>query len=303
MLIIGRAIAGFTSANMATATAYITDISAPDDRPRRFGLFHATFGVGFIVGPVLGGIAGDIWIRAPFLLAAALNGVNFALALFVLPESRAGRADARIDRTALNPLRPLGWALSVKSLIPLMTIWLIFNLTGQVYGTCWALWGADAFGWSGLWIGLSLGAFGLFHALAQVFLPGPVAQRFGERNAMLIGIACEGSSLLVIAFSSQPWVVFAIMPLFAAGGVGVPALQSLITRQVGEDRQGQLQGVLASIVSLAAIAGPLLFSAVYFAVAPGWPGLVWIAGLAVYCCALPVILRMPARSLPGPAPA
>jgi DHA1 family tetracycline resistance protein-like MFS transporter len=303
MLVVGRAIAGLTSANMATVTAYITDISSPEQRPRRFGLFHAMFGIGFIVGPVLGGIAGDIWIRAPFLLAATLNGVNFALALLVLPESRPGRGDARIDRAALNPLRPLGWAFSLPSLIPLMAIWFIFNLTGQVYGTCWALWGADAFGWSGLWIGLSLGAYGLFHALAQVFLPGPVANRFGERNAMLIGIACESAGLLVISLTSQPWVVFAIMPLFSAGGVGVPALQSLITRQVGEDHQGRLQGVLASIVSLSAIGGPLFYAAIYFGVAPLWPGLIWLAALAVYATAIPVIVRMPARSVPGPAPA
>ena len=116
---------------------------------------------------------------------------------------------------------------------------------------------------------------------------------------MLIGIACEGLSLLVVAFTTAPWVVFAIMPIFSLGGIGVPALQSLMTRQVVADRQGELQGVLASIVSLASIVGPLLFAAIYFAVAPVWPGLIWLAGLAVYLVAIPVILslRPASRSL------
>ena len=302
MLVIGRAIAGLTSANMATATAYITDISAEDERARRFGLFHAMFGLGFIVGPVLGGFLGDIWVRAPFIVAAGLNGLNFLLALFVLPESRPGDRSAKFDLANLNPLKPLGWALSMKPLLPLIAVFFVFNLTGQVYGTCWALWGQDAFAWNGLMVGLSLGAFGLFHALAQVFVPGPAVKRFGERNTMLIGMACEGISLLAIAITAQWWVVFAIMPLFSLGGIGVPALQSLTTQQVGADRQGQLQGVLASIVSLASIIGPLFFSAVYFGVRDIWPGLIWIAGIAVYLTAIPLIvgIRQPPAA---PAPA
>ena len=304
MLVIGRGIAGLTSANMAIATAYITDITPEDQRARRFGLFHAMFGVGFIIGPVLGGVLGDYWVRAPFLAAAALNGLNLLLALFVLPESRPGRADVKFDLASLNPLKPLTWAFGLTGLLPLIAIFFVFNLTGQVYGTAWALWGMDAFEWNGLMVGLSLGAFGLFHALAQVFLPGPAVKRFGERNTMLIGMACEMTSLLVIAFISGPqgWVVFAIMPLFAVGGIGVPALQSLATQQAGEDQQGQLQGVLASIVSLASIIGPLLFAGIYFAVRDTWPGLIWIAGIAVYTLAIPLIFRLRARQ-PGAQPA
>jgi DHA1 family tetracycline resistance protein-like MFS transporter len=291
LLFIGRAIAGLTSATRATASAYITDNTPEEKRPQRFGWFQAAFGVGFIVGPVLGGFLGDIWIRAPFAAAAVLNALNFCLALFVLPESRPG-SPVQSAPGGLNPLRPLGRVMSIGPLLPLVGIWFVFNTTGQVYGTCWALWGEDAFGWDGLWIGLSLGAFGFFHALAQVALPGPIARRFGERNAMLIGIACEGSSLIAIAVATAPWVVFAVMPIFSLGGVGVPALQSLMTRQVAADQQGELQGVLASVVSLASIVGPLLFAGIYFAVAPVWPGLIWLAGLAVYLCAVPVILNI-----------
>jgi DHA1 family tetracycline resistance protein-like MFS transporter len=113
MLIIGRAIAGFTSANMAVATAYITDITPEEQRAQRFGMFHAMFGIGFVIGPILGGLLGDYWVRAPFIAAAVLNGLNFALALFVLPESRPGQRDTKFDLKALNPLVPLAWAFTL----------------------------------------------------------------------------------------------------------------------------------------------------------------------------------------------
>jgi len=296
MLVIGRAIAGLTSANMATATAYITDITPENQRAQRFGLFHAMFGVGFIIGPVLGGFLGDIWVRAPFIVAAGLNGLNFLLALLVLPESRLADRSVKFELSNLNPLKPLGWAFSLKGLLPLIAVFFVFNLTGQVYGTCWALWGQDTFQWNGLMVGLSLGVFGLFHAIAQIFAPGWAVKTFGERNTMLIGMSCEIAALLVIAIFVQWWVVFAIMPLFALGGIGVPALQSLATQQVDADRQGQLQGVLASTMSLASVVGPLLFSAIYFGIQGIWPGLIWIAGIAVYLTAIPLIFRIRARS-------
>lgn len=303
LLVIGRAIAGVTSANMAVATAYITDISSEEERAGRFGLFHAMFGIGFIVGPVLGGVLGDIWVRSPFLVAAALNAVNFALAFFVLPESRKGRSDAHFTWDTLNPFRPLAWAFTFKALIPLMGIYLIMSLVGNVYGTTWAIFGEDVFGWNGMMIGLSLGAFGLLHAIAQAFLTGPAVARLGERWALLVGMACEISAMLVMAWTGQGWLVFVIMPIFALGGIGMPALQSLMTRQVDSDRQGQLQGVLASLVSLASVFGPLLFSFAYFGLRPTWPGAIWLVAIGIYLCALPLMvgIRRPAGIASGGA--
>ncbi|WP_018429903.1 tetracycline resistance MFS efflux pump [Hoeflea sp. 108] len=291
MLLLGRAVAGLTSANISVATAYITDISPKEQRARRFGLFNAMFGVGFIIGPVLGGVLGDHWLRLPFIAAAALNACNLLLAFFVLPESRTPSRE-KIDLAALNPLKPLRWVFSVKSLLPVIFVFFVFSATGEAYGTSWALWGSDTFNWNGLWIGLSLGAFGVCQALAQAFLPGPAVKLLGERATILIGIACACAALVVMAFATDGWMIFAIMPVFALGGIGVPALQSLATRQVDESQQGQFQGVLASALSLASIAAPLAFSSIYLAVRTQWPGAIWLSVVAVYALSVPFILGL-----------
>jgi DHA1 family tetracycline resistance protein-like MFS transporter len=291
LLLLGRAIAGLTSANNAVAAAYITDISPEDQRARRFGLLNAMFGIGFIVGPVLGGILGDYWVRLPFIAAAILNAGNFLLALLVLPESRTPTRE-KLDVAALNPLRPLAWAFSMKSLLPIILIFFIFSGSGEVYGVVWALWGQDAFGWSGLWIGLSLGAYGIFQSLAQAFLPGPAVRLFGERGAILVGMAGAVIALTTIAFAHDGWVVFAIMPIMVLGGIGVPALQSMATRLVSEEQQGRFQGVLQSAVSLSAVIAPLFFSNVYYLFRPEWPGAIWLVVVAIYALNVPLVLGL-----------
>jgi DHA1 family tetracycline resistance protein-like MFS transporter len=298
LLLLGRAIAGLTSANISVATAYITDITPEDQRAGRFGLLNAMFGIGFIIGPVLGGALGDAWLRLPFIAAAALNGCNLLLAFFILPESRIPTRE-KIDRAALNPLRSMQWALSVKSLRPMIFIFFAFAATGEVYGTCWALWGGDTFQWNGLWIGLSLGAFGICQTLAQAFLPGPAVKHLGERGAILTGIAGACIALVVLAFATQSWMVFAIMPVFALGGMGAPALQSLATQQVDESQQGQFQGVLASAVSLASIAAPLLFSSLYFVFREAWPGAIWLSVVLVYATLVPLVLSLRLKTPPS----
>ncbi|MAX00619.1 MAG: tetracycline resistance MFS efflux pump [Sphingomonas sp.] len=291
LLILGRAIAGLTSANIAVATAYITDISPEGTRAKRFGIFNAMFGIGFILGPVIGGVLGDYWLRLPFIAAAILNAANLLLALFVLPESRRASA-SRIDLAALNPLRPLRWALSMRSLLPVIATFFVLSASGEVYGVCWALWGDDVFQWNGLWIGLSLGTFGVCQSLAQAFLPGPAVRALGERGAILTGIMAACLALAVLAFATQGWIVFMVMPVMALAGIGTPALQSLATRLVDDDRQGQFQGVLASAMSLASIFGPLLFSTVYFAVRERWPGAIWLSAMIVNAVAVPLVMGL-----------
>jgi DHA1 family tetracycline resistance protein-like MFS transporter len=292
LLFVGRAIAGITSANFAVATAYLADITPEAERPRRFGYLHACFGIGFILGPLIGGALGEVWIRAPFIAAACLNAANFALALFVLPESHKGeRTPVRL--AALNPFGSIRWALGIAALVPLMALYFMFNLIGQVYGTTWALYGTDAFGWNTLMIGLSLAGFGVFHAGAQAALTGPVSERLGPRLALIVGMACETTGLVLLAFTTQGWIVFILLPLFSLGGIGMPALQSILTATVSSDQQGQLQGVLASVLSLASIVGPLVFSWFYFFSQPHWPGAIWLFAAAIYVVTLPLILRTP----------
>nr|WP_174953492.1 TCR/Tet family MFS transporter [Burkholderia lata] len=295
LLFAGRAVAGLTAANTAVAMAYIADITPEAGRARRYGLFHAFFGAGFVMGPVIGGALGDVSVRDPFLAAAALNGVKLLLALWMLPEShRPTRAP--IDWRALNPFAPLRWALSFRALVPLLAVFLLISLVGQTYSTVWVLFVEDRFGWTGTEVGVSLGIFGALVALAQGFAVGPVTRWLGERGTLLVGIVCEAAALLILAFARASWIAFALIPLLAFGGIGLPALRSLQSKAVDGERQGQLQGVVASFVSLAAIFGPLVFSWIYALSRPGWNGLVWIVGVAIYVLAVPVVLAVAARS-------
>ena len=289
LLMLGRAIAGLTSANVSVATAYITDVTPVDQRSRRFGLLNATFGIGFIIGPVLGGVLGDYGLRLPFIAAAALNAGSFVGAWFVLPESRTGARKA-MNLAALNPLRPVGWVLSRNGLLPITFVFFILSAAGEVYGTCWALWGTDTFHWNARWVGLSLGTFGVCQVLVQALLPGPATRWLGERGAVLGGMACTSVALVVLAFASQGWTVFAIMPVFALGGIGTPALQTRATRQVDAALQGQFQGVLASAVSFASVVAPLAFSTIYFLVRNHWPGAIWLSVVVTNLIAVPLVV-------------
>ena len=300
VLLAGRAVGGITSANIAVASAYITDVTPEAERTRRFGLMNAFFGVGFIVGPVVGGALGDLHLRAPFMLAAALNGINFALALFILPESREKSA-IPLQLASFNPLAPMRWALGLSVILPLIGMFTLFALIGNIPGTVWVLYGQDKFHWSGLLVGLSLASFGFFHAGAQAFLTGPVTKRFGEIRTIIFGILTDVAAFVLIAFATSGWVAFIVSPLFAVSGVGMPALQSLMSRAVSEDRQGELQGVLASLTSLTAIVGPLVGTAVYYYTRTVWIGAVWILGAAIYAFMIP-LLAADARRRPAEAP-
>lgn len=288
-LFVGRAIAGITGANMAVAQAYIADITPEAQRARRFGVFSAMFGLGFILGPVLGGVLGGVWVRAPFLAAAALNGLNFLMALLVLPEPERERTGA-FDGAAYNPFASLRWAAAFPALPPLLTAFLTLHLVGEVGGTIWVVYGEDKFAWDPWTIGFSLAGFGLFHALAQAFVAGPLAERFGERRAIIVGILADAFAYVAIALATKGWMAFLLLPMFCLGAVGQPSIQALLSRQVGEDQQGRLQGVLASLASLASVIGPVAISQIYFASRSWFPGLIWTLGAALGLTCLPILL-------------
>lgn len=287
MLLVGRAIAGLTSANFAVATAYVADTTDEQTRAKGIGFMNAGFGIGFIIGPILGGVVGGIWLRAPFMIAAGFNAVNFALTYFLLPESRVGSKDVQIK--ALNPFGSIRWALSIRALLPLVLIFGLIGLIGSLPGTVWVLYGQDRYHWNGMTVGLSLAMFGLCHAGSQALLTGPVTARLGELRTVFLGVVSDATGMIILGLASQGWVAFAIAPLFALGGIGLPALQAMMTSAVSDDKQGELQGVLASLTSLNSIVGPLISTAAYAATRGAYIGTVWIVAGVLYVFTVPML--------------
>jgi DHA1 family tetracycline resistance protein-like MFS transporter len=306
VLYLGRVFAGLTGANLAVATAYIADISGNDERAARFGYMNACFGLGFVAGPLLGGVVGDLSPRYPFLLAAACNSLNLLLAFFVLPESHARRG-ARDEQRPPNLLTPLLSFRTHRNLLPLLAIYFMIHLIGQIPGSLWIVHGEDRFGW-GLWmVGVTFAAFGILHAIAQAFFTGPATRRLGERGAILLGAASDCLAFVAMALVTRGWMVFPVLILFTVGGIALPAFQSLLSGQVDEERQGELQGTLVGIVSLTEVIGPIAATTIYAASPASLPGLVWIVGAGLYLLCFPAIvsrmsaLRRGAATPAGPA--
>lgn len=303
-LYLGRLVAGISGANMAVASAYLTDITPPAQRAARFGQMGAVAGLGLIAGPVLGGLLGDWFLRAPFWIAAVLNGLSLLLVWRWLPESRKPGEAAEQARPSLNAFAALKRLQGKAGLLPLVSVFALVALVGEWPATLWILYGQDRFGWSPWMAGLSLAAYGLCHALAQALAIGPLVTRLGEARALALGLAFDAVGLLLLGFASAGWVPFVLLPLFALGGVAAPALQSMVTRLVSDERQGELQGMLASVTSLAGVVGPLLVAGIYTVSQGLWPGLVWAVGAALYLLAPPLLLRhRAATQAPGPGPA
>lgn len=300
LLYIGRIISGVTGATMSVASAAIADITPEDGRAQRFGMIGACFGLGFIAGPLLGGIAGGFGIHYPFLLAMALNGVNFLLALFCLPETSKG-VKAPLAAQNLNPLGGFRWATGIKSLTPLVTVFTLMQLVGQVPAALWIIYTQDRFAWSVSTVGLSLAAFGLCHALVQGLLTGPITEKLGERRTLILGMGMDGIGYVLMAFASESWMVLPILVFLSMGGIASPALQSIITRQVDETRLGEVQGILASATSLTGIIGPVAFTAIYAATLTDWAGFVWISGALLYIPCVPLLRAIAYRRAAGPS--
>lgn len=294
LLFVGRAIAGITGANMSVASAYVTDVTPEEDRAKRFGQMYALFGIGFMIGPILGGFLGDIWVRAPFLAAAALSFANFALTYFLVPETRKASGDVKAmpNLSLLGPIKPL---MQFRANWGLMFVIVIFAFVGEVAGTIWVLYAEDKFHWTGPMIGLSLTCFGVFHAATQGVLVGPLGKWLGPRGSLLVSMACDGGAYVVMALTGQGWMAFAIMPLFALGGTGGPVLQSLLSGHVDDNSQGAMMGLVASLQSFVSIFAPLSISLLYFATRSTFPGLVWVLAAAMYLVCLPFLRKATAK--------
>jgi DHA1 family tetracycline resistance protein-like MFS transporter len=296
LLLLGRTLAGLAGATYITATAYVSDITPREGRAARFGLIGAAFGLGFVLGPALGGVAAAWHITAPFWLAAGLAAANVAFGLFVLPESLKPAHRRPFGARDLNPFGTILRAFRVPGLaIPLICLGL-FEFANMVYVTLWSFWGREVFGWSTLVIGLSLSAYGILAALSQVFVMPRAIAVLGERRLMLVGLALSFLAFAGFGVTTALWAVAILLPLSALTDLVPPTLTAMAANSVAEDRQGMVQGVIAALSSLAAVLAPLVFTPVFgFFVSDTaplyWPGAPFALSALMVAVILPVAWR------------
>lgn len=296
VLYIGRLVSGVTGATGAVAASIIADSTGEDSRARWFGYMGACYGAGMIAGPALGGMLGGISAHAPFVAAALLNGFAFLLACILLKETHRSHGGTG-KSVRIKPFILFRLDDALRGLAALFAVFFIIQLIGQAPASLWVIYGEDRFQWNTATVGLSLAAFGATHAIFQAFVTGPLSSRLGERRTLLFGMAADATGFVLLAFATQGWMVFPILLLLAAGGVGMPALQAMLSNNVSSNKQGALQGTLMSLTNLSSIAGPLGFTALYSATAGAWNGWVWIVGATLYLICLPILRRPFATSL------
>lgn len=259
-LFIGRILAGITGASFTTATAYIADISNDENRSKNFGMVGAAFGVGFIIGPTIGGILGGYGSRVPFMFAAGLTLVNALYGYFVLPESLSKENRRAFDWKRANPIGSLKNLGRYPALLGLVGALFFLQIAGQTHPSTWSYFTMKELGWNSDQVGYSLGFVGLIVAIVQGGLNRVINPKIGDRNSVIIGLLFYGTGFLLFSIATKGWMMYAFMIPFGLGGIAGPSLQSLITKQVAPNEQGELQGGITSLQSLTTIIGPLVAS-------------------------------------------
>ena len=306
LLLAARLVAGITAATFSTATAFIADITPPEDRARRFGLIGACFGLGFVLGPLIGGLLATLDERAPFYAAAAMAAGNLILGYLVLPETVTDRIRRPFTLARANPLGALRSVSRLPGLRRLLAVFLILTVAMNVYPAIWAFYGKASFGWDTAMVGVSLAVYGISFALGQALLVGPLIRWLREPRAALFGMCVNVTTLAALGLLTSAPLVLALIPFTALGGVTTPALQSIMSRATPENAQGELQGVLSSLTAIASILSPLMMTFVFSAfTAPGAPfhlpgaSFLLASALMVVCVALHVAVpRAPRGASP-----
>lgn len=259
-LFVGRILNGMTAASFSTASAYLADVTPPDQRAKVFGWMSSSFSIGFIFGPWIGGHLGAIDLRLPFMVAAGLTFVAWLYGLFVLPESLPPeRRTAKFNWARANPVGALALVRSHRDLVSLSTIYFIFQFAHMVLPSIFVLYMGHRYGWNLEVLGWAFFATGVMGVIVQVFLVGPIVKRVGERVGALLGCMAAGLGFALYAWAPSGLLYIIGMPVFAFSGLLVPSLQALMTKRVAPNEQGQLQGANQALMGIAAIFAPIVF--------------------------------------------
>ena len=263
-LFIGRIIAGITGASITTASAYIADISTIENRAKNFGMIGAAFGLGFIIGPVIGGLLGQYGARVPFYAAAALCFLNFLYGYFILPESLPKEKRSVLNLKKANPIGSFLHLKKYPKLIGLASSMFLLYVASHAIQSNWSFFTMYKFNWDEKMVGISLGVIGLFVALVQGVLIRWVNPRLGNEKSIYAGFFLYSLGMLLFTFANQSWMMFIFLIPYCLGGIAGPALQAVISIQVPETEQGKIQGTLTSLMSASAIVGPTLMTGIFY---------------------------------------
>lgn len=301
LLLIGRLLAGVAGATYVTATAYLADISPPEKRAANFGLIGATFGIGFVLGPALGGVLAEIDVSLPFWVAAILSAANVVFGLFVLPESLPPEKRRPLTQIDVNPFGAIIDALRLPALsLPLIALF-VFEFANMVYPTLWAFWGREAFGWSTAVIGGSLAAYGIGVAITQAVVMPRLLRWIGDYRVLVVSLVAGIIAAFGFGLIGAAWMVAIVLPIACLSDMAAPTMTAIMSNATDETRQGLLQGVIASLASLAAVLAPLVLTPVFFAFtgegAPRYlPGAPFLLAALMMVGLLPLVVRMMQRN-------
>ena len=263
-LFIGRIIAGVTGASITTASAYIADISTPENRAKNFGMIGAAFGLGFIIGPVIGGVLGEYGARIPFYAAAILCFLNFLYGYFILPESLSKENRRPFELKRANPIGSFLHLKKHPNLINLVLATFILYVASHAIQSNWSYFTMYRFNWNESMVGISLGVIGILVALVQGVLIRWINPKLGNEKSIYMGFFMYSLGMMLFAFASESWMMFAFLVPYCLGGIAGPALQAVISIQVRSSEQGEIQGTLTSVMSASAIVGPPLMTGIFY---------------------------------------
>lgn len=290
-LFAGRIIAGITGASFTTATAYIADVTEPEKRAQNFGLIGAAFGLGFIIGPVLGGLLGQYGTRIPFYGAGVITLLNCLYGFFVLPESLSAENRRPFEWKRANPFGSIMRLKNYPLLAGLVLSIMFIYLGGHAVQSTWTFFTIEKFNWSEQMIGYSLGIVGVLVALVQGVLIRYSTPILGQKKSVYFGLILYTIGLILFGFASSSWMMFVYLVPYCLGGIAGPALQGIISNQVGNNEQGELQGVMTSLMSITAIIGPPLMSNL-FAVFTQNKEVAYVPGAPFFAGALFMLLSL-----------